>query len=283
MGYKIAFISPDNWMMELVPELRALGHEVVLEPSADCEAFICMSISAMDEALLAHFNYFDVPLFTYNWDVYEWVWSAPRYPGETRLYKKFGDLMKLSKEVWCPSDCTVLRTRQWYDLHSVTVKTFVPLKNLPDLEITDERYVLNTLRPMPDRQWGWPEKACEELGIPIKSPEHDAPWEDYLKLLAGCSFNISANYEASTGGLAMIEAAWYSKATLLCDSKWQGGKDYLGTLAYHFEAGNFFSLKKEIKRLWEDTPGLDVRPYLEAEYSAETMARRIEERLKRNL
>jgi len=103
--------------------LRSLGHTVTVEHPctlqidienfgswAKPDAIISMGVSIMEETFEAIRRWPDVPLFCYNWDTYEWVWSNPR-PGEYD-YNRYGDLLRKATQIWVPSNCTGRRVTQ---------------------------------------------------------------------------------------------------------------------------------------------------------------------------
>jgi len=127
-----------------------------------------------------------------------------------------------------------------------------------DYEISDEDYVCDPLRSIPDRHEGWVEKACNELNIPYNhggrgKGSSGRTWDEYKKFIANSSFIICPWYEASTGGMSLMEGYNIGKEILICNSPYMGAKDYFGDRANYFEP-TYDSMKTQIKALWEKRP-----------------------------
>lgn len=240
--------------------LRSLGHTVVVEhpdgasPSFEPDVIISMGITIMEETFEAIARWPSAPLFYYNWDAYAWVWTNPR-PGEYD-YKRYGDLLRKATEVWVPSECTLRRTKQWWDIDNVEiVLSACPYWDYDDVE--DECYALCCLREIPDPYWGMLEKACRELRIPCMMTQHEATYEQYQKAVAHCRFLVSPLYELSTGGLTLMEGYYLGKPCLLSDSQWHGGKDYMGKRAEYFRYGDYEHFKFKLSSMYNDPPVLN--------------------------
>ena len=101
---KIAIIKPksvnvDPW----IPELRRRDIQVLENKvDKDCDFIICASHSQINALEYWHSNYPEIPIINYNWDLYEWVWTNPRGYN----WKKYGEYLKKSAEIWCPSIVT---------------------------------------------------------------------------------------------------------------------------------------------------------------------------------
>lgn len=274
---RIAYITP-KFLLEVPRSLEALGH-VLVGPKDEPDAIICMSVSQMAKAWEAIEANPDVPLYVYNWDVYDWALATPR-PNEYD-WASFKRLCERAREVWVPSMAEARRYARWTDNEAVLVKSAVPFWNLPDIEPRDNRFVLDTLRETPDPCWGMAAQACKELGIPFVASKHGQGYEKYTQLLATCTMSVSTLLEASTGGFGLVEAAWYGKPCLVPNNPENAGSEYVPG-AFRFRAGDMIDLKEKIKALWEN-PVLDYRPARETirkEYSAEVMASAIDARLR---
>ncbi len=274
----ICYIASESSVTELQDMLREFGCSVSSVCSYETDFIIGMSVTQMPRIEQAHRVFPHIPMINYNWDIYEWVWKSPRQ-GEYD-YKRYGELLKESAEVWVPSECTGKRTEQWFGLSNCKViKTSVPYY---EAEVSDERFVLNPLREIPDPHWGMFEKACKELGIPYKSTMHELSQEEYRKIVASCSFIVSPLYELSTGGLTLIEGTYLGKPCLLSDSPWHGGRDYMGDRAWYFNHESYDDLKIKLADLWNSTPKLnreECKEWVEENYSRKRMAKDIYERL----
>lgn len=269
---KLSIITPSGFLKHLWPELHKLGHDLLINSvSPDCDYIICFSISQMDLLEQAHRLFPAIPIINYHWDIYEWHLKNPR-PNDYN-WGKYKIFLQLSKEVWVPSEVTKRRTKELLGVDSEVVKTFATLF---DKEPKDKDYVLDPWRPQPDKCCGWTVQACAKLNIPCVSPQKGLNWEEWKETIANCSFIVSCHEEASTGSLAIIEAAYLDKMTLCNNSEYSAAKEYLNGAGMYFDG--YQDLKKKIKFLWENrqTQKLD---WLKEEYSAKKMAERINQRL----
>lgn len=235
------------------------------------------SVSTMDQTLWFHRLYPKAKLITYNWDVYEWVWTRPR-KGEYD-YAKYGEQMRQSVETWVPSECTGKRMEEWYKINNYKViHSSVPYYDEP---VSDEGYVLNALRDLPDRNEGWAEKACSELNIPYKRPNHGLKQADFQKVVANCRFIVNAHYEGSTGGLSLMEAYYLGKPGLIADSPYMGGNEYLKDRVTTFKHDDYGDFKQKLKEMWENPPEVadDHKEFIKLNYSKAAMGKKIHERL----
>ncbi len=273
----VAYFTPENF---LVPVALSMAHEVVINPASTegFDAILLMSVSQMQRLADAG-GPRDIPLFTYNWDVYDWSLKTPRK--DEYDWEAFKSLCLASKESWVPSVAEQIRHRAWAGQEAYVVKSAVPYWTLPDIVPTDGRFVLDTLRETPDPFWGLAKQACDEMGIPLVIPAHKRKFEDYARLLATCTMSISTLREASTGGLGLVEAAWYGKPCLVPDNPENAGGEYVPA-AYRFAAGDVEDLKAAIKLLWDSTVTFEVEPVrkdIVKAYSAQAMAKAIDRRL----
>jgi len=279
---KILVIKPrsvniDPW----IPELRSRGHTVVENElkSITPDVIIGASISVINKIRHAQKTFPNVPMINYNWDVYEWVWKHPRGYD----WKGYGELLKNSHEVWCPSESVVKRNFDWFKIgqdKSIIIKTFARLFDYEG-EVKDQRFIYNPLRSIPDRNLGWLKKACTNLNIPLVQSGHRLTESEFQKTILNCSFMVCEYYEASTGGLTLIEGHKYGKPVLVSDSPYMGAKDYFGDRAEYFKHNDYASFEKKIKHLWENTPVLkrDECEKFVQQYTIESMIDKMEERL----
>ena len=159
------------------------------------------------------------------------------------------------------------------------IKTYiVPFEE----DVADERYILMPLRELPDQQYSWFKSACDELGLPYVISNHQLPFEEYKKVVARCSFIVSPLYEASTGGLTLLEGYYLGKPVLISDSPYMGAKDYFGGRAWYFDT--YDDLKSKLQTLWNDTPKLnrsECRDWVLENYSVIRMAKEVDYELHR--
>lgn len=234
------------------------------------DAIVGMSISRMRDTWIAINRYPSVPFYAYMWDAYSWVWERPR-AGEYD-YREYGKLLGHAREIWVPSVCTGVRTKQWWGYENWrVVLSSVPYWDWPD--VGDDGYALCTLREIPDRCWGWFARACEELGIPYRMTQHQCSFAEYQRVVARCRFLCSPLEELSTGGLTLLEGYRLGKPCLLSDSPWHGGADYLGNRATYFDHRNYLDFRRALQEMHERPPAVpdDARHWVENRYNAGRM------------
>ena len=271
--------------------VRSLGHTVWVKPPSwkinkrklKPHAIISWGVSHMEESFIFHHRYPTVPLFCYNWDCYEWVWSNPR-PGEYN-FGQYGNLLYRAAKIWVPSHCTGLRTKQWWDLDQwEVIKSACPWWEHDNVH--DGEYALCCLREIPDPWWGMFEMACEQIGIPYKTTRHEVTHKEYRDAVAGCRFLVAPLFELSTGGLTLMEGYYHGKPCLINDSEWNGGRDYMGDRATYFKHGDFEEFKRVLMLMQSNTPVVDVpeaREWITKNYSEERMMDDILESIERTL
>lgn len=280
---KLSFaIPPNNFLHDLIKPIEKLGHEVQIDKiTADSDVLIGWSISQMSKIKEMHAKFPKVPMINYNWDVYEWVWKHPR--GKDYDWEGYGELLGESLEVWCPSRSVAMRNREFYNLkNNFVLKTFVPFF---DVAVSDKNFVLNPLRQIPDRNFGWFERACTEVNIPYRSTEKRLSWKEYTGIVATCTFIVCPWYEASTGGLTLIEGYRLGKQVLVSDSPYMGARDYFGERANYFQYYSYPHFKNMLIKMWRNREELDIvecRKFTD-QYRVEVMAEKICDRLEEKL
>ena len=219
----------------------------------------------MEEAFVALERFPKAPLWVYNWDCYQWVWEDNREGtqqkynpdrGQEYDYVKFGELCRRAKEVWVPSLCTGKRTSQWWRIDNWhIIRSSCPWWDYDN--VRDEGYVLCTLRHLPDPFDRKFESACQELKIPYMRTDHQLSYEEYQDKVAGCKFLVNHFFEASTGGLTLMEGYYLGKHCLCNASPWNGAKDYLGDRAHYFAANDYDDFKNKLDLMYAKLPKLD--------------------------
>jgi hypothetical protein len=263
---RIAYCNGTEWLNALALELEALGHTITDESP---DAVIGMSISQMPRIWQMHHTYPDALLFNYSWDIYSWVWTTPR-PGEYD-YKRYVELLNESTEVWVPS----VAEQKRHDKLSIPTTVIKSYSLYFPLERTNGGYVFNAMREIPDEEWGWARKACEELGIPYVESDRNRTFEEYKDVLSGARLLISPNKEASTGGLSLIEGYYNGIPALVNGGGGNGGNEYV-------PCTTFLGYDDLRNKLLESFPVLDVakcRKWVEQNYSPRIMAEKVNTRL----
>jgi len=255
---KISLIKPNSVNVDpWVPEFRSLGINVLVNNiDSDCDFIICASHSQVGLLKNAHYRYPKTPIINYNWDLYGWIWKNPG----TYDWRSYGEMLFKSTEIWCPSNEVIKRTEEFFKLgyKCKVIKTFARFFNY-DGDITDNRYVLNPMRPyIFDKNYGWLKKACQELDIPLKESNHSLTEKEFQKTIAQCSFLCTEYHEASTGGLTLLEGYRLSKPVIVSDSEYMGARDYFGDRAIYFDDNNYHNFKFTLNKVWNNTPVLNI-------------------------
>lgn len=276
------------WCWQVVGKKHRV--HVGVEPPFEPDAVIGMGVTTMEQTFAAFERWPKAKRFCYNWDVYAWIWE-PGQGGKVQAkhdirpneydYVRYGDLLRMAREVWVPSACTGTRTRQWY---GEQIRTHVILSACPWWEhpnVRDDGYVLNALRHIPDPRWGTLERCCERLGIPCRSTRHELPEEEYRDAVAGCRFIVNPLYEASTGGLSLMEAYYHGKPVLCSRSEWNGAWDYFGPRAFYFT--DEVMLEMALRMMWGRPhlfkPPSDHKEWIKKQFSEERLAQDIMARI----
>lgn len=280
---KLSIIKPQKGIDmgdPLVEEFRKMGHEVLTDGMSDeTDALVLLSVSATKSAEDAHKKFPNVPLYVYNWDLYPDYVRKGTYP-----WVEFGNLMREAREIWVPSLETGARTEEIYGISNVEiVKSFAQTF---DAEPIQGDYVFNGMREYPwDPQNGWLEKICTNLKISLIQPRHSLDREAYKEAVAGCRVAVCEYFEASTGGLSLIEAHALGKPVLMCDSFYQGGKDYFGDRAYYFKQGNIADFAGKLQQLLREDFSRDPAECKEwaKQFTPEVMAKNLIARIEATL
>ncbi len=279
---KISLIKPSSTNIDpWINEFERQGVEVLDGiATPDCDFIIGASHSQTSRIKAVHEMYPDIPMINYNWDMYEWIWKEPRgydWPG-------YGELLNKSVEVWCPSEEVILRAEEFFgcgDKHKV-IKTFARFFDVDINKVKDSRYIYNPIRDLPsDRNFGWLDRVAKKHNLPVYKSEHRLTEQEFQQKIIECSFMVCELYEASTGGLTLLEGYHYGKPCVVCDSRYMGAKDYFGDKAYYYKHDSFEDFERVILEMWNNTPKLDIQKCRELtnKYTLDKMVREMVERL----
>ena len=216
-------------------------------------------------------------LVNYCWDYYPWI--ANPGPDHRANYPAYANFLAISAEVWTPNTGTSKRLEEISQVKSVVLPFSIPVYNVFS---SDQRFVLDPVRDYPDANLGWVEKACAELNIPYVHSNHQYDVEAFRKLVGECSIITCAYTEASTGGLTLIEGLWNGKPSLVSDSPFMGGTEYLKHWGHYFDYKSYEDMKTKLKDLWDNPPSInitDARKYIKANFSDEALYERMMTRL----
>ena len=252
---KISLITPDSPnTIPWIAEFERQGCEVIVnDATTDCNFLICGSVSVISDLERLHGVYPTIPIINYNWDVYEW------YKTQHYDWDKYGLFLNKSREIWCPSEEVILRTEEYFNAGKKCkiIKTFARFFEYNN--VRDDRYIYQPMRYYNlDRNFGWLKRACSELSLPVKESLNILSETDFQNMIACCSFMVCEYYEASTGGLTLVEGYRLGKPVLVSDSVYMGARDYFGDKATYFIHNNYEDFKVKLKSMWDNTPKLNV-------------------------
>ena len=263
---------PDRLTNGIIRVLRENGHTVTEFCEPDYDYIIngsCFFQKAIEKAQHCR----NVKLINYCWDFYPWV-----VKDSTRNYPAYATFMSKGK-VWCPNEGTKMRLKEFFNIDATVVPWSIPVY---DTEVSDERFVLDPVRYYPEENGKWVEQACAELHIPCKHTEHGLSMEEFRKLVGKCTFITCGYREASTGGLTLMEGLWNGKPSLISNSPYMGGCEYLKEWGNYFQYDSYEDLKEKLIEMWTNTPKIDkekAREYINNNFSDEALYQRIMEQL----
>lgn len=253
-------------------QLEAMREYFEFVSLPDCDVIYCASIVMMGQAKAAKLNT-RKPLVVYCWDYYKWAHEGKNHSWNWRDY---ADFLRMADLVLVPSQAQQLRLEEILGIHSVVVKTGIPIYDYP---VVDHNFILDPVRYYPVAQEKWAEQAAKELGIPLIHSEHQYSAEDFKGLVASCTFLTCAYEEASTGGLSLMEGLYLGKPSLVSDSPYMGARDYLGEYGTYFKWDDYEDFKSKMKDMWENRKQLNATEYMK-EFEYNIMAKNLCEAIK---
>lgn len=260
-------------------DLLKQNHTITPECDSTYDLIFNMSAFEFEKAEAVSKKYSHIPVVNYVWDYYKFAHDGRHWYN----WKPYAEFLKKSKLIIVPSSSQQLRLKELLGLDSVVVKTG---HKMFEAEIKDGGFVLDHMRWYPEPNEKWIITACDTQLIPVHHTEHKAERKDFEKLVASCRFLACGYVEASTGGLTILEGLWLGKPTLLSNSPYQGGKDYLGDWATYFQWDDYNDCKKKVKEMFENPPKIDIqkaRKYILDNFTYEIMAKNIEKEFQKVL
>jgi glycosyltransferase involved in cell wall biosynthesis len=196
------------------------------------------------------------------------------------------EFLPICEEVWVPSKCTATRIHE----HTIVkgevrvIKPPITLWEPPEPCYPGNR-VVDVMRhyATPDSNQGKVAAACKELEIPYIESRCTLTWDEYRRTIASARLLVSSYYEASTGGLTLLEGYWHGVPCLLSDSTYHGAKDYFNDRAAYFQWDNWDDLKQKLRALYDNPPKIDisaVRKWISKEHTDSVFALQIADRIK---
>lgn len=274
----------------LSEELRKFGIDCQLELTEDCSFIFCGSIWKMNLVKQERPKAPNVPTIHYNWDLYPFqLMERPDYTrANPDLWDPYLTELESCLDIWVPSQCTVDRTREFVGRDAHVILSSIRPWEAP-CEVRDNGYVVDVMRKYPDYNRDAAKDACKAVGIPIIETCNELTWERFKQVICECRFMISAQYEASTGGLTLLEGLWHGKPSLLSNSPRHGAVDYFHPWANgywrqwvrFFQWDNPLILRKALLNMHDNPPKVDIdeaRGWIIEQYSEYAMAQRMAKR-----
>ena len=265
----------------LAEELRKFGIDSKLELTHDCSFIFCGSTWRMNLVKEERLRFPEIPTIHYNWDLYPFqLMERPDYTrANPDLWDPYVEELKICRDIWVPSYCTTVRTKEFTDRESTVIKTSI--RPWEVASCSDQGYAVDVIRRYPDFNEGATRESCINSSIDLVESWNLLPWEEFKTTIANCRFMISGQYEASTGGLTLLEGYWHGKPSLISNSFRHGGIDYFGDRASYFQWDNHLLFRKALLKMADSPPKIDIdeaRTWITKEYSEYAMAERMAKR-----
>jgi len=266
----------------LVEELRRFGIDCQLEPTEDCSFIFCGTLWKFGLVQEWRKKCAIIPTIHYNWDCYPfqlmelgngYVRSDPH------LWDPYIEDLKVCRDIWVPSYCTTSRTKEFTDRESIIIKTSIRPWEIETTTTGD--YIIDVVRWYPDYCHTIMKDSCKSVSVPLIQTQNNLPWEEFKTTVANCRFMVSGQFEASTGGLTLLEGYWHGKPSLISNSPRHGGIDYLGERATYYQWDNPLLLRRALLKMYDNTPVINIdeaRTWITSEYSEYAMASRMAKR-----
>ena len=276
----------------LVDELKKLDVHCQLDPSMDCDfvlaggTFKNRDIRHRLKAYGPSNPYRQIPIIHYCWDLYPFQLNQENEE-DREVWRIYVQDLRECKEIWVPSVCTVRRVQEFTgrtaEVLPCSVRTWEPSNPHRFPSISKRPYVVDVMRKYPDPNEHACKETCDRLGLACVEMNHQYDWEDFKDLVAGASLLVSAYYEASTGGLTLLEGLWHGVPCLCSDSPRNGAVEYLKKEGRYFKWGDRGDLEFNIVDTIAEhsEPRLEERrAFIQENYSEAAFALRIANRLK---
>ena len=262
---------------ELVSAFNEIGVHCVPELEPNCDLCFCGAIRHANT--VRRYIPKGMPLVHYNWDLYPYMIENCKTLDWKGYIRQLRDC-KLTTMIVTPSQCTSNRTMEYTDRSSTVVLSPVKVWDVPEYnQIGDgvarihhpKSYVVDVMRGYHwDPCVDWTVKACRKLRIPLIRTLTSTPWDVFRYTIANARLLLSCFYEASTGGLTLLEGYAHGVRSLVSDSPRMGAVDYLGSRANYFRHQSLDHLIYMLQLMWNDKyepDSQDNRRWVETQYS----------------
>lgn len=267
---------------KFIEELGRHNIEVVDRPNSRTDILFCGSFYNSQELMRYYrrFNY--MPIVHYVWDLYPFKLDGSD-AGDSDVIKtwwrEYLESIVKAKHIIVPSAPVVERVKQYCNKDSTIIHSSVYAYDEPTY---DGEYVLDPVRKYPDQNMNAVSEACSKLGLKCVETKNSLTYSDFKKVVAGARVIVSAQYEASTGGLSTLEGYALGKQILLSRSPRHGGVDYFGNKASYFNWYNKNELLDKIEFLYKHYPihektvnKVQCKHWVESTYNDVNMCRKL--------
>lgn len=256
------------------------------ELTSDCEYIFCGTIWLAAKVEEARKAFPAIPVIHYNWDLYPFqVYERSDYQrANPDIWVPYLKMLQNCHEIWVPSECTIKRTFEFTGRKALVVMTSVRPWSFTSADRGS--YAVDVMRKYPDPNRDAAAEACKAVGIKLVESRNELAWPEFCSTIGNARFLISAQFEASTGGLTLLEGLWHGVPSLISNSPRHGGIDYFKDApegaATFFQWDSPPCLQKAVLEMYHDTPRVSIseaREFIMKHYSEEAMAKRMATRL----
>lgn len=215
----------------------------------------------------------------YCWDVYPF--QVYGHPDRTvrAWWAEYLSMLRSCAAVLVPSNAARQRVYEFCGVSARIVKcSAVPWHG----RLTEPKHVLNVMRVYEDHNARALEHVCAKLGLPLVQPQCRLLRADFERAVLGARVLVSPYYEASTGGLTLLEGYWHGIPCLAAQSPRNGVVDYMGSRASYFVWDEWTGLEERLLAVWNRgrVVAPDHKEWVDREYSDAAFAQRVAEVLK---
>jgi hypothetical protein len=249
----------------LADHFRAAGIEPAANFSSSCQAVFCGSIFKAGPVIEARWRgaLEGLPVVHYNWDIYPF-----QVEGNPRDWLPYLKELKAADLVLVPSDSVTRRMTEYIPhcrLPTIIHSCVRPWEVSGDLAVPEYKtkvkgYALNVMRDYCDPNRELAAQECGRLRIPLVQTGCRENWDTFKRLVAGARFLISPYYEASTGGLTLLEGLWHGVPSVIAKSLRNGVTEYIPMQwGARFNWANHAEFREALMEQWEHPFPVDLK------------------------
>lgn len=275
----------DEHRIETAEEMRRQGINCVDTDDPhleECDLIFCGTFPTYHVVRKLWPNFPHIPAVFYCWDLYPFQFAATTRDGRPTVqacwWLEYIELLRKAKLVLVPSKCTIDR------VHEIVGKNtrceVVPSAVYPwEGEAFDGGYVMGVMREYTSEPNIYLiRETCDKLGIPCADHKHKLSWEDYTRKVLGARVLISPYYEASTGGLSLLEGLWNGKHSLVARSPRNGVSDYMADYATYFTYNDRKEFEDKLLELYNNPithDTIETRRWITERYSNQVFTKKL--------